>query len=57
MHEWRIEPWSPAWQARIVPLNHSCSVQIVKRLKVGDGVEERTLQVRQEIMQLNTNQA
>ena len=57
MHERGIEPWSPAWQAGILPLNHTCSVQIVKRLKVGDGEEQRTLQVGLQIMQLNTNQA
>ena len=57
MHERGIEPRSPAWQARILPLNHSCSVQIVKQLKVGDGEEQRTLQVGQQIMQLDTNQA
>ena len=57
MHEQGIEPLSNVWQARILPLNHSCSVQIVKQLKVGDGEEQSTLQVRQQIMQLNTNQA
>ena len=31
MHERAIEPRSPTWQARILPLNHSCGVQIVKR--------------------------
>ena len=57
MHERGIEPQSAACQARILPLNHSCSVQIVKQLKVGDGEEQRTLQVRQQILQLDTNQA
>ena len=57
MHERRIEPRSPAWQARILPLNHSCSMQIVKQLKAGDGKEQRTLQVGQQIKLLDTNQA
>ena len=57
MHEWGIKPRSPACQAIILPLDHSCSIQIVKQLKVGDGEEQRPLQVGQEIMQLDTNQA
>ena len=57
MHEWGIEHRSPIWQARILPLNHSRSVKIVKRLKVGDEEEQRTLQVGQQIIQLDTNQA
>ena len=57
MHERGIEPRSPKWQARILPLNHSCSMQIVKWLKVGDWGEHKTLPVGQQIMQLDTNQA
>ena len=57
MHERGIEPRSPAWQAKILPLNHSCSVEIVKQLKAGDGEEQRPLQVGQQIMQLDTNRA
>ena len=43
MHEQGIEPQSLVWQARILPLNHSCSAQIVKRLKFGDGEEQMSL--------------
>ena len=57
MHEQGIEPRSPAWQAKILPLNNSCSAQILKQLKLGDGEEQRTLQVGQQIMQLDMNQA
>ena len=49
MHERGIEPLSPVSQARILPLNNSCSVQNVKRLKVGAGEEQRSLQVGQQI--------
>ena len=57
MHESGMEPRSPKWQARILPLNDSCSVQIVKRLKVGDWGDQRTPQVGQQIIQPDTNQA
>ena len=47
MHERGIKPQSPTWQARIPPLNHSCSVQMAKSVKVGDQEKPRALKVRQ----------